>query len=365
MSTSIGYGDASSPLNRGLFGDCGSEPITSVRVRLPGCAPRVIKVSDVPVFSATGGFVESPSALGLPGFAWPLGCTRAWNITAKNASRFFLGRQMLRNHVVREPNSVLLASKKDSPEPLSNELPLLDKFWKPVHMRVGYFPRRETVAKGETSDFADPRVNWSVPKTTAVSSLKQALDGKRLPGARKTSEAPAGARLRARARWVLGLNPDKQRRFVGGLLSGRWTPDLSCEFAHPRLSLFVAARGHAVKFLGGGMLTLSKGDVSRDVAFVWCLHDGAVFRIVPELLARLSAYAVFRKRDAALVQSLRTRCQEWCKAEGVSTEVTADLIGPTVALAFSQTAQEKVGTNILEGIGRTSAVAESWVNAVA
>jgi len=133
------------------------------------------------------------------------------------------------------------------------------------------------------------------------------------------------------------------------------------------LSAFVAARGRELKFFGGGTLNVKSAgsEKFRDVAFVWALHEGTVFRLVPELLARLATYATFRKRNGTLVQSLRTRCQEWCKAEGVPTEVTAELLAPTVALAFSPSEQEKVGTAILEGCQPASSGSESWWNASA
>lgn len=273
--------------------------------------------------------------------------------------RFALGRQFLKGHVVREVNPAV----PSTPETAT----YLDKFWKPIHMRVGYFPRRDDVPKAELAnwDWSDPLVYWSGASRSATDALSK-VSGVRAPGARKTSEAPAGARLRQRARWVLGLNPDKQRRWVGALFSGRWTPDLTAEMGRDAQPELVAARGGGVEFLGGGTLEIPASDdqskSARTLSYVWARHAGTTFRLFPELLARLSCYASLRKRDAVLVTALRSRAQDWCKKIGMDAEIAGSCLAPSVAVAFSQTAQELAAEDILStaGPGAENPKAVGW-----
>lgn len=281
---------------------------------------------------------------------------------------FFLGRKVLRNHVVREAVGVLPLDERPGK---AGKLTLVDVKWKPYHIRDGYFPRCGQKVEADLAD-VNPlqRVHWAAPGGSALESLKKAERVKVDPGLRRGSEAPAGARLRQRARWVLGLNPDKQRKWLSGLLSGRWTPDLSEEFAHPAAASLVAARRGAVKFLGGGTLTIpaAEGKENTTLAYVNAVHEGRAFRLFPELLAKLSLYASFRLRGPALVLALRTRATEWCKLQGIPTELAAETLSPSVALAFFPTVQEEIGQDILrEGASSVGAspVAEGWWNAAA
>lgn len=296
---------------------------------------------------------------------------------------FTLARQFKKDHVVREPledwrpevgpgmpSSFTAAVNKRLlgdvfPEPKPGPLNFVERFWKPVHMRVGFFPSRADRPKVEHLESPDLNVHWCPPKGTAHQALSK-LGEVREHGIRKVSEGPAGSRLRQRARWVLQMNPDKARKYLGAILKGRWTPDLSVEFAHPRATALVAARGGEVKFLGGGMLKTEKG-IGGEVtvlenAYVNAVHEGTCFRLYPELLAKLTCYSTLRKRDATLVTALRTRAIEWCKQQGFTAEDTAETLGPTVALAYTQSAQEKLATSILEHVGPNSAspVAEGW-----
>lgn len=297
-----------------------------------------------------------------------------------------LGRQVMKDYVVRKCIGTLPAEYPDARHlgaaPSSVEVSLvprmaeaagpvsfLEERWKPVHIRDGYFPRRVCGVKADLAD-VNPlqQVHWALPKRSALDSLRQAAGVKGGPGIRKVSEAPAGARLRQRARWVLSLNPDKRSRWLGGLLSGRWTPDLSREFAHPSAAALVAARGGEVKFLGGGTLKKTHGEGDGKVvelAYVNAVHEGTCFRLFPELLALLASYATFRKRGPTLVSALRTRGLEWAKAQKLTAEETADMIGPTTAMAYFPSAQEIAGQKLLRGADAMGSLpeAQGWWSA--
>lgn len=346
MSTSLGW--ASTVQNGGLFDV--SEGDISVRVRLPGGAARVINNM------RTGGFIHSPSALGLSGFRptwlpWQYRGTRGRMGKSVQVGDFKLGRTFLKSHVVREPLGVLPADRPADHSEVSGPISFVEMSYKPVHMRVGFHPSRAKGAGVAQVSCPLTSVNWVVGNEPAQKGLEKAMRVNVDPGLRRGPEAPAGARLRARARWVLQMNPDKQNRHLGMLLTGRWTPDLSREFARPCDAMFVAARAAQVKFLGGGTLikSVGEGEDIRETTnyYVNATRDGVVFKCYPELIARLASYATLRKRVPTLVTALRTRALEWCKKQGFSAEETAETIGPSVALAYFPTSQEKVATEIL------------------
>jgi hypothetical protein len=247
---------------------------------------------------------------------------------------------------------------------------MVEQGWKPLHIRSGFFPRKDEGAAATQSvveDVTDVRVfgksgqtvHWSQLENSAqrllqqqVRELGQTQSG---PGIRKVSEASAGARLRSRARWVLSLNPDKDCKELGKLLKGRWTPDLSREFAPSSLHSFVAAWGDRVKFLGGGMLeTLrpsDKEDAPDEVLehpYVLAEINGSVVPLYPALLARLSAYSTFRARGASLVQALKVRAVEWCKKSCFTEEQTADTLAASVALCHHPSRVETSAQKLLQ-----------------
>lgn len=358
----------------------------SVRVRLPpkaGLATNRGVTPATPSFWALFGTAAARSGLeasameqltnwlgSLPGSPEPCGevgrapdrpprqC-RSWQ--GKPVGNFMIGKQIMKDYVVRRALGVLPSEESHL---RTGPIDFVESHWKPTHIREGYFPLR---ARKVDADLAGPnplqRVHWAPPGGSARASLEKAARVKVDPGIRKVSEAPAGARLRQRARWVLSLNPDKARLWLGGLLSGRWTPDLSAEFAHPSAAALVAARGGVTKFLGGGTLkqTIGEGQEKRTVehAYVNAVHGGTCFRLFPELLARLATYATFRRRGPTLVSALRTRAIEWAKRQGFTAEVTADMIGPTVALAYLPSAQEIVGQEILGGASTDGSLPEA------
>jgi hypothetical protein len=350
------------PDNGGLF--CLGVDQTAVRVRLPGGAGRVINKF------ATGGFLTDSSALGLPGFRptwkrWQYKGTRGRNGNGVVVGSFELGRSFKKDHVVRSCLGVLPNDHSNDHAERSGPLSFREDHFKPVHMRVGFLPRPSTAinASQVVPNPLQP-VYWHHPSAgAAVESLKKAETVKVDPGIRRLSEAPAGARLRQRARWALSLNPDKQDRWLGPLLKGRWTPDLSKEYAPAASRLFVAARGGSVKFLGGGTLkkTIGEGPERRtlELAYVNAVSGDTCYRLYPELLARLASYATFRKRSSVLVTALRTRALEWAKKQGFTAEETAEMLPPTVALAYLPSAQEIAGQEILREASTDGALPEA------
>jgi hypothetical protein len=89
--------------------------------------------------------------------------------------------------------------------------------------------------------------------------------------------------------------------------------------------------------------------------YVWADHEGTCFRLFPRLIAKLGMYATFRRRDAGLVQALRTRAQEWFKEQAIDVEVAEGSIGPSVALAFTPSTGESTGRELLAQAKRGNA----------
>lgn len=349
----------------------------SVRVRLPGAVARAINPP------CDGGWFYDPTALqlGLQGFVPPTGYKAVISKPVLQRShfgkewrvgQFKLGTQFKTDHVVREclGEMPLEESWRRSGGDTS-KLSFLEKLWKPVHSRVGLFPLRDKPLRTDpVADQALQRVHWCAPERTAHAALTKLCDVKRSPGIRKLSEAPAGARLRRRARWVLQMNPDKNSLSLGRLLKGWWTPDLTSEFADGSSARLVAAYGDVVKFLGGGIVKKSLGvnekgeERFEELVFVNAVHEGTVFQLYPELLARLGSYATYRKRSSVLVTALRSRALEWCKKMKFTMEETLETVAPSVALAYFPSKQEQAGQALFKGLtsGRV-ADADGWWNA--
>jgi len=331
-------------------------PEGAVRVRLPGSAPRLVGL----VFGGT--FMGSCKPWPEKARVKPKRSVSFYNPELK-VGDFKLGVQIIKGHVVREPLGVL-SGDVDPLRENSGPLSFVEKHWKARHLRSGFIPR---LATGSSAELSDPNrlqtVHWSAPERSAKAALDKAAKVKVDPGRRIGPEAPAGARLRQRAAWVLSLNPDKRNPVLGRLLKGRWTPDLSVEFAHPFADAFVRARGGDVKFLGGGTVTKSIGGENSEVlTYVNASYKGGVFPIYPELLAKLASYATLRERKPDLVSALRTRALEWCKRSGFSAEETAETLGPSVALAYLPSAQEVTATEILRDATSNGSLpkAEGW-----
>lgn len=142
------------------------------------------------------------------------------------------------------------------------------------------------------------------------------------------------SRLRRRAVWVrrlecvLGGAPGG----VGLFVRGRWLPDLPSPDLSAESNLALMHFRDGAKILGGGSV-LPRVD-PRDAAkpgfvpsapvvyLVVLLADGSQELFVPELVGKLSTYALLRERDETLVSALRLRALEWCKGAGLSGPVT-------------------------------------------
>jgi len=387
--------------NCGLFPE--ADNLGSVRVRLPGKPALVIRNR------VRQWWIDSPPSLGLPGFAWPagpnnllcadcavthaflpeallcVGCqvarwksgetartTRVSRVSSRvNVGSFTLAREVLKDHVSRR---CLGSLPEDRAHPFAEDgrLSFVETGFKRRHIRDGFLPRPCAPLTGDV--VAEPLQPLNSPWPTthkssvcepagAAGALDKVLAGKKGPPTRRMGEAPAGARLRQRAAWVLSLNPDKQSRELGALLKGRWTPDLSKEFAHPMNALFVASRGGSVKFLGGGTVIKPQGEgeerTVRVLTYVNAVFEGTCFRLYPELLARLAAYATFKRREPRLLSALGTRALEWLKREGFSMEEAEETLAPTVALSWLPSSRESLGIKILQSASTTGALPET------
>lgn len=150
----------------------------------------------------------------------------------------------------------------------------------------------------------------------------------------------SAARLRPRSRFVgaLELLLGGMPVTVGQLLRGRWTPDLPSASFSAGANFVLAAREEGVRILGGGSV---QSDKPKDGVYVICeFSDGSIEVLFPELVARLSAYAVFRDRDATLLSALRLRALEWSQKAGLDWPATHSALLGALRTAWRQTPHE-------------------------
>jgi hypothetical protein len=161
-------------------------------------------------------------------------------------------------------------------------------------------------------------------------------------------------RLRSRAKWVNSLQRmlGWDKRVVGRVLSGWWTPDLIGLDISPSFSYLSALLRDGAKFLGGGLLDTelvgeAGAEVRLDVPFVELSLGGVPHVVVPDLLGRLSSYAFLRRRDNLLVSGLRARALEWFKEHGVTDRHTSLAMPSTVALACLESGPESAAAGLM------------------
>jgi hypothetical protein len=178
-------------------------------------------------------------------------------------------------------------------------------------------------------------------------------------------------RLRRRGKWVNLLSETLGLRTgtLGKFLHGRWTPDLPKQGS--KLSSFMALFPNGVRLSCHGEIEVSRGSdvgVAGDSGATTVLPfagfdfpDGEVLA-VPELVCKLMAYSVFRKRDGSLLSALRYRALEWFRENRVSPIDTARLMAGSVALGFMISVQEESARQILSSDGVEGAACGPYVS---
>lgn len=166
------------------------------------------------------------------------------------------------------------------------------------------------------------------------------------------------SRLRRRSRFVNRLSDDMrlEKGLVGRLLRGRWTPDLPTP-QWPAENRFLAALiQDGVKVLGGGLCGKSPIPAGLDpsdprmevVTYMRIDYQGKEVLVIPKLVGLLSTKAVFTRRDAHLVASLRSKAIEWCKLRALDNSCTSLCLPASVALACVKHQPESDGEEVLE-----------------
>lgn len=180
----------------------------------------------------------------------------------------------------------------------------------------------------------------------------------------ETVTATGVARLRARSRWTnaisssLGLDKGK----LGAFFAGRWTPDLIDRVGYDARSFLAALILNGATVLGGGWLVnnsqTGEEEQVEKTCFVRIRLGPQEHVICPDLLARLSTYSCFRKRDASLIAALRARALEFLKDRRIDEWGAALVMPSTVALAALESTPEAAASEILDS--RAMHVGARW-----
>jgi len=231
-------------------------------------------------------------------------------------------------------------------------------FWVVAHLLGGGDVLGDPVSSEYTglgTRFGQPGVNCRIEVDEVEFDVPscQALGAgvKRLP----ISSSLKGGRLRRRAVWVrrfecvLGVAPGR----IGELIRGRWTPDLPSGDKPLPLNLVLAHLDAGTRLLGGGVAHAERPVDS--LYYVVELVDGSRETVFPELVAKLSSYALLRQRDAVLVSSLRLRALEWCKGVGLSSSTTFVAVPTALKWAWTVSRGESAFADLLEESGEKPA----------
>jgi len=162
-----------------------------------------------------------------------------------------------------------------------------------------------------------------------------------------TSGGLTPSRVRGRAVWTnrlqhyLGGRPG----VIGDLVRGRWVPDLPASRLPLSANVLLGLADRELKLLGGGVLPTS---VMEHEVFLVVESTAGRMVIAPALLAKLSLYSCFRPRTQDLLAGLRARAREWFSEKGVADLASAFVLPDTVALAFEETAPERLARGRLD-----------------
>jgi hypothetical protein len=139
---------------------------------------------------------------------------------------------------------------------------------------------------------------------------------------------------------------------LGYLVRGRWTPDLPSAGYPAGLNLVLSHFEDGAKLLGGGVVRCEDGGV---VAYHHIeLSDGSREVVFPDLLSKLSGYALLRQRDAVLVSALRLRSLEWCKKQGLPRDLVFIVVASSMRLALEIPEAESALVRCLSDLGPES-----------
>jgi hypothetical protein len=153
-----------------------------------------------------------------------------------------------------------------------------------------------------------------------------------------------------------------------------WLPDLAgLSDARRAISWLSTWSNHSVRVTGYGVTTPTarlaskapdgKDDNPTQEWFHWLElsvgTEGRRLRICPELLARLSTYAVFRPRNLELLMTLRSRALEWVKTVQLPYQDAALVLPGSIAFACCLSAQEASAMDLLGSRAMESAVKAS------
>jgi hypothetical protein len=164
-------------------------------------------------------------------------------------------------------------------------------------------------------------------------------------------------RLRRRSKWVNRLSDLAQQKvgFVGGLVHGRWRPDLPMD-GRPAVANFLAAMVvDGVRILGGGF-TQPGGDEAERLLYlnVQLKVNGRVSQhtVFPELAAYLSCLGSYKPRDYETWMSLRLRALDWCRKKGLAWTQFHEGFHGSILLGFLRSAAEESVVGLLKhGLG--------------
>jgi hypothetical protein len=146
---------------------------------------------------------------------------------------------------------------------------------------------------------------------------------------------------------------------VASFIRGRWTPDLTSDGASGQRNYTLGTLENGARFLGGGSLDVERVNaqgVAEPASVVYlCLDiEGEAWVVIPELLARLRYYALYRQRDQLLLGALRTRAIEWCKVHGLMAWQVDLAVTSAVMLAMRPSTHEELATpHVAESLKRT------------